>query len=857
VSVGEDLSKAVWHETQNLTSAQRSAARNNIQAADQMTVDFHSTQISDLETGKQDKLTFDSTPTAGSSNPVTSAGIKTVTDALAGDVDDLKSAFNFNIKQKVYPEDTTFFDAENLIDFLASAYDSLFSVSSADVLRAKQAVDVDGKTGGGVTNIMLPLTVAAGTAYKVKVVFACDSGSNVRVYKDSTNIAGLVSGTERSFTAEENHSYYLRIYVSNGGYVHISSAYLRSTLPVLGSSYINKDYSQWVCNRTYEMTWNTGKINTNGTIDTSLTNLKYSNAIPIVTGRQYSLANNKSFAELAYFDEEPTIGETVPKAKIPIQAATWTADRTGYASFTVPAGDISNIIYNSNVISEIDAIAEGGGNGGSGTNTKLVVEQTQIVNSVENRVIDTQIETVSGARFASNYGVLPSASASTNKTNLQALLDDGGTVVIDVPGIYEFSECLMIGSNTSLICYNGVYFKQDNTGGMILNKGALTKEFDTNIVIDGLNFIDGGHTGHSATYVPGLRGKIAFYYAKNVVLRNIVCTDLDANIFFIHLAKFENVLIENCIIKGQKDGIHVSCGDGLTIRGCILGTHDDEIALNAHDYLESCPELGWIRNVLIENCRNEAGDGVTPGSRGLLFLGGAWLDWSPNQYQRGDAVVGQNGYVYRLVAEASVDGNGNPVLYASTDEPTHSSGDYTYPDGITWRCIQHNTMYNCGLENVTIRNYRFEVDHNVLFLLNADGSRYSRGVYPNAVAVPFKNLTFENVSVNKAAYTGYEAFLNLCYPCEFLRINNCDFVGYAVFKSQYQNWEPADDNDVFHVAINGSKFAKSSMTATMLVAYLQNAIDLIVDAGFNYVPDALSGTVSVGTLTFINNDLTT
>lgn len=100
VSVGEDLSKAVWNEVQNLTVAQQSAARNNIQAADQMTVDFHSTQISDLETGKQDKLTFDSTPTAGSSNPVTSAGIKAATDALAGDVDDLKSALS-NVENAV------------------------------------------------------------------------------------------------------------------------------------------------------------------------------------------------------------------------------------------------------------------------------------------------------------------------------------------------------------------------------------------------------------------------------------------------------------------------------------------------------------------------------------------------------------------------------------------------------------------------------------------------------------------------------------------------------------------------------------------------------------------------------------
>lgn len=48
-------------------------------------------EFNEAQEGKQNILTFDSTPTAGSQNPVTSDGIKTVTDALAWDVDDLKS----------------------------------------------------------------------------------------------------------------------------------------------------------------------------------------------------------------------------------------------------------------------------------------------------------------------------------------------------------------------------------------------------------------------------------------------------------------------------------------------------------------------------------------------------------------------------------------------------------------------------------------------------------------------------------------------------------------------------------------------------------------------------------------------
>ena len=35
-----------------------------------------------------------------------------------------------------------------------------------------------------------------------------------------------------------------------------------------------------------------------------------------------------------------------------------------------------------------------------------------------------------------------------------------------------------------------------------------------------------------------------------------------------------------------------------------LGTFDDAIALNAHDYATSNPELGWIENGVIENCHD-------------------------------------------------------------------------------------------------------------------------------------------------------------------------------------------------------------------------------------------------------------
>lgn len=74
----------------------------------QETTAGHTTAIEGLQTGKQNVLTFDSTPTAGSNNPVTSDGIKKAIDASAGGgggtgesdfvVKTLTSSLSLNIK---------------------------------------------------------------------------------------------------------------------------------------------------------------------------------------------------------------------------------------------------------------------------------------------------------------------------------------------------------------------------------------------------------------------------------------------------------------------------------------------------------------------------------------------------------------------------------------------------------------------------------------------------------------------------------------------------------------------------------------------------------------------------------------
>ena len=79
-TVGEHTS-----EIETLTETQTTQGETITQHGDQLTslTDQVNTQETQIQ-GKQDKLTFDSTPTAGSNNPVTSDGIKKAIDAGGG-----------------------------------------------------------------------------------------------------------------------------------------------------------------------------------------------------------------------------------------------------------------------------------------------------------------------------------------------------------------------------------------------------------------------------------------------------------------------------------------------------------------------------------------------------------------------------------------------------------------------------------------------------------------------------------------------------------------------------------------------------------------------------------------------------
>jgi hypothetical protein len=103
---------------------------------------------------------------------------------------------------------------------------------------------------------------------------------------------------------------------------------------------------------------------------------------------------------------------------------------------------------------------------------------------------------VQGFLNASDFGFSPDASGIENLKAMQQAVRHGGTIVVSRPGTYKIAGTVYIGSNTTLIFGNGIFLKKVDEQGkfthVFLNRGALTKTYDQNITIDGLQIIVNG-----------------------------------------------------------------------------------------------------------------------------------------------------------------------------------------------------------------------------------------------------------------------------------------------------------------------------------------------------------------------------
>jgi len=341
----------------------------------------------------------------------------------------------------------------------------------------------------------------------------------------------------------------------------------------------------------------------------------------------------------------------------------------------------------------------------------------------------------------SSFGFSPDATGLENTKALQQAVDRGGTIVVSRPGTYRLAGTVYIGSHTSLVFGSGVFIRKVDEKGpftqVFLNKGALTKTYDSHITVEGLHIIV-NDVDHSLGEIYGLRGQLGFFYVKDLRIDRFRCMDLGKGQFAIHVCTFEDIIIDDVMVKGDKDGVHLGRGKRFTIRNGVFQTFDDAVALNAHDYASGNPELGWIEDGVVENCHDLADD-KEPIGFFCRILAGGWIDWQPGMAVQNSDTVVSNGRLYRV--QATPDG----TVYRSTTRPIHESGRQVLDD-INWGVVQDDVVYSAGVRNVVFRDI-FLKKPRIAFSVHFDTDRYSRSYYPGAEIPMQEQLVFDNIRV--------------------------------------------------------------------------------------------------------------
>ena len=368
-----------------------------------------------------------------------------------------------------------------------------------------------------------------------------------------------------------------------------------------------------------------------------------------------------------------------------------------------------------------------------------------------------------GFTDAADYGFSPAATGLENARALQRAVDRTGTIVVSQPGTYRLADTVFIGGNTSLVFGANVFVKKVDEKGpfthVLVNKGALTRTWDEHISVTGLHVIVNG-VDIRKWLVYGLHGQLAFFYVKDLRIEKFRCLDLGRVQYGIHICTFEDIVVDDVIIKGDKDGVHLGPGKRFTLRNGVFETGDDAVALNAHDYSVGNPELGWIEDGVVENMH----DLPNPKRQVGFFcriLAGAWIDWRPGmEVQQSDTVVSE-GRLYRV--QASPDG----TVYKSVTRPTHKSGQVTL-DGIPWGAVQDTVTYTAGVRNVVFRDI-FLGKARTAFSIHFDNDKYSRSYYPGAQVPRQENIHIDNARV---LYEDRADFLQIRTPVDTVSIAN-------------------------------------------------------------------------------------
>ncbi len=426
---------------------------------------------------------------------------------------------------------------------------------------------------------------------------------------------------------------------------------------------------------------------------------------------------------------------------------------------------------------------------------------------------------------AADFGFLPTASGLDNARALQKAVDQQGTVIVSRPGVYDLADTVLLPSHTDLIFNANTFVRKVDEQGpfthVFLNKGALTRTVDKAIRLEGLTLIVNDMDVRTFREVFGLHGHVSFFHVQDLHIERFRCDDVGALQYCIHICSFEDVIVNDVIIRGKKDGVHFGRGKRFVVSNGVFETGDDAIALNAHDYDVGNPEMGWIEDGVVEKCV-DLDDGREIGFF-CRIIAGAWVDWFKGmQVQKSDTVV-SNGRLYRVRADA--DGR----FFTSTTQPTHEQGAQEL-DGITWYMVQEDVTYTAGVRNVVFRDITLK-NPRIGFSVHYDSGKFSRSYYPNAPLPLQQGIVLDRIHV---AHDKPGSLLNVNTPIDSITIVN-SHIGkqLAVFRKT-QDMVHEEPMTVF---LNGCTFAKPGVTQ-MLFSDDQRDIHLKTANSVMLHPDA-------------------
>ncbi len=372
--------------------------------------------------------------------------------------------------------------------------------------------------------------------------------------------------------------------------------------------------------------------------------------------------------------------------------------------------------------------------------------------------------------------------AERNTERFQSYLDAGGTIRLEKPGVYDLTGPLFIGNDTALEFGAGVFIRRmppkERPCPLFVNRGLFDHEWNHNIRIEGLRLIvNQVDLDHYSIY-PGLRGQLSFLGVRNLVIRDFQCEDLARLGYGIHICSFEDILLEQLLLTGDKDGVHLSDGRRFTIRDSRFGTSDDAIALNAYDYGLSTAIYGWIEDGLIENCHDlNRGNPVGYFCR---MLGGTWTDWHEGMEVQNSTLAVYGGNLYSVCLPLPPEERETPLL--STVPPTHELGIVEW-GGIPWRFVKrHDGRYDASCKRITFRDiYLHKPRYGFGFAL--DGGLWCNSV-PKGLPLPvMEDLVFDGIHVE----CDIPFVFGGSHPVRHVRVSNSVLKGIIVDASVFQD----------------------------------------------------------------------